>query len=581
MDARETLLKLQEITVLRYDLTSARRQKWENKFSEETFEKIYDDYKKNLSQKELEEIRKNVKEEQEKRKEIELPTPYQNRDSYTLILDFWRIIKDILPTIKFKHKETGQIKTLEEQGLKIITPYFGTVQIGSINAVTYPCDNNERLIVFEMELMTFCHLLCKIIARTFPHYDPKEKKSLEYYKEKIEERIENEPEITQRFKELIIAFVTTGKATTAPQYLLDTKYYPFLNHLRLAMEVFIVGHEYAHILLGHVDENDSRQNLLMQDVENVLFSWNQESNADELGLPLMLEGLKNIGYQNDFVSYCGAEAFFSAFEVIERAKCLIQSREEKWYWKNCSENGKVGDHPPSEKRRTDLRMQMTKIYGEISIETSQIIESMIKTLWEKIKPDILSNRKELHLEFLSYQVENNFAQRKYSDALETLEKILEINANHLPALFGKGNIFQHLNRLGDANQCYDAILKIDNDNVGALVQKSNVLFLKNEYEKALQTANEALEKEHQNPHALYAKGMALDHLKRFAKAIECFKSILDQDESDIPALLRIAFAYALMMEPKTAITYYDKVLEIEPEHPDAIEQKITLLEHLK
>ncbi|MBI3254066.1 MAG: hypothetical protein HYZ56_05165, partial [Nitrosopumilales archaeon] len=198
----------------------------------------------------------------------------------------------------FKQRETQKDQSLEELGLKIVTPHFGTVHMGSINAATYPCDNGEYLIVFEVELMTFCNLLCKIIAKIFPHYDPKSEKNLEYYKEKIAGKIKEEPEVIQRFQELIVAFVTTGRATPASQYFLDPKYYPFLTHLRLAMEVFIVGHEYAHIMLGHVDTNYTRKNVVMEDISSVIFSWEQESSADYLGLPLMIEGLRNSAHSH-------------------------------------------------------------------------------------------------------------------------------------------------------------------------------------------------------------------------------------------------------------------------------------------
>ena len=75
--------------------------------------------------------------------------------------------------------------------------------------------------------------------------------------------------------------------------------------------------------------------------------------------------------------------------------------------------------------------------------------------------------------------------------------------------------------------------------------------------------------------------MALDHLDQFDEAIECFNLILKLDKNNIPALLRIAFAYSMKNDPETAIIYYDKILEIKPAHPDAIIAKLTLLEYLK
>ncbi|MEM3089150.1 MAG: hypothetical protein QXY22_01120, partial [Candidatus Nitrosotenuis sp.] len=378
MNAKDTLFQLQKQALTEHHIPLDYLAKNLKKQQKETLKGILDLCKNELEESEIEVMRKRAEDKIKELDNLEMPTRLQDPSSYSEVMHFWKIIQDILPTIQLTNRETKESQSLKELGLKIVTPHFGTVHIGSINASTISCDNGDCLIVFEVELMTFCNLLCKIIAKTFPIYDPKDNKNIEYYKEKIIEKINQNPEIVQRFEELVVAFVTTGRAATAPQYLLEPKYYPFLDHLRLAMEVFIMGHEYAHILLGHVDANYARKDLVMTDVLSVVFSWDQESNADFLGLPLMMEGLNKIGYGYSPISYCGAEAFFSAFEILERARCLIQFGNDEWYWRNCSETGKISDHPPAEVRRNKLRAQMTEIFGPRSIETSQIVEHIIK-----------------------------------------------------------------------------------------------------------------------------------------------------------------------------------------------------------
>lgn len=581
MNAREKLLQLQKESLADNHTSFDHILENAKKTQKDVLDSILELCKPHVSPDELERMRKRTEDKMKELNKLELPTPLQDPESYSIVLECWKIIEDIIPTISLKQRATEKDHSLKELGLKIVTPHFGTVQMGSINAATYSCDNEEYLIVFEGELMTFCHLLCKIIAKIFPTYDPNENKSLEYYKEKIVEQINQDQEVVQRFEDLVVAFVTTGRATTAKQYLLDPPYYPFVDHLRLAMEVFIIGHEYAHILLGHVDANYVRKDLAMTDISSVIFSWDQEHNADFLGLPLMMEGLNNIGYGYSPISYCGAESFFSIFEVLERAKCLIQSGDEEWYWRNCSETGQVSDHPSAEMRRNKLRAQMTEIFGPRSIETSQIIEQIIKILWERIKSGIIANRKNLYIKLLSTKVELSNSRKKYSDALDALETILGLDDKHILALFGKGNILQDLKRFAEADVCYDLILSIDKDNVGALCQKSRMAHSRNDFETALKLANDALDKDENNVHALYAKGMALDGLDRFDEAVGYFNLILKQDGKNIPALLRIAFAYTMLMKPKIAIEYYDKILEIDSNNASAIDQKLGLLENLE
>ncbi len=581
MNAKETLFKLQKQALTDHHTSFSLIIENMKEDQKNMLDSILELCKPHVTPDELEKMRKRTENKIKQLDKRELPTPFQDPGSYSTVLECWKIIEDIILTINFKQRATEKSHSLKELGLKIVTPHFGTVPMGSVNAATYSCDNEEYLIVFEVELMTFCHLLCKIIAKTFPIYDPSENKNSEYYQEKIIEKINQDPEVVQRFKDLVVAFVTTGRATTAKQYLLDPQYYAFVDHLRLAMEVFIIGHEYAHILLGHVDANYARKDLVMNDISSVIFSWDQESNADFLGLPLMMEGLSKVGYGYSPISYCGAEAFFSAFEILERAKCLIQSGNDEWYWRNCSETGQISDHPSAEMRRNKLRAQMTEIFGPRSIETSQIIEQIIKILWEKIKPGILDSRKDLHIKLLSTKVELSNSRKKYSDALDALETILKLDDKHILALFGKGNILQDLKRFNEADRCYDLILSIDKDNVGALYQKSRVALNREDFATALKLADDALDKDKTNIHALYSKGMALDGLERFDEAIGYFNSILKQDEKNIPSLLRIAFAYTMLTKPQTAIEYYDKILEIDSTNESAITQKFQLLEYLE
>jgi len=257
-------------------------------------------------------------------------------------------------------------------------PKFGTIHFGDINARTYPCDNNEQLIVFEVELTTFCYLLCKIIVQLFPVYDSASSNTLVDYEKIIDEKIAKTPDTIKRFNELIIAFVTTGRATKAPPYEIKPQYNNFLANLSLAMEVFVMAHEYSHILIGHTEKKNQEKKSELKNIEYIRFSWNQEYEADHLALSLALEGLHNIGYKIDFVNYCGAETFFSGLEILDRANCIVNSGDDTWYWKGCSEDGPISDHPPSDDRRTKLRTQMKFVYGEKSLETSLIVEMIIK-----------------------------------------------------------------------------------------------------------------------------------------------------------------------------------------------------------
>jgi hypothetical protein len=190
--------------------------------------------------------------------------------------------------------------------------------------------------------------------------------------------------------------VVKGRVTAAPQYNIDSPYDRFTAILRQSMELFIMGHEYAHIILGHLENQDTKKkHLTPQDIYNILFSWDQELEADSLGLPLMLSAM-GAGQKYDHLDlhYCGAELFFSGYEILERAKCIVKQGNDDWYWRGGKEDGRIGDHPPAERRRDNLRELMTKNYGEESVKTSSSVEWIIKNLWEQTKPLLIQGYKD-------------------------------------------------------------------------------------------------------------------------------------------------------------------------------------------
>jgi len=322
-------------------------------------------------------------------KKIKLPTKYEILSDYSLILNLAELIEKAIPSLKFTNKKTRISYSLKDLNMNIVKPTFGTLPYGDLNARTYSFDNGEYLIVFESELLQFCNLITKIIAKSFPYNKKDGKITYQFDEQAVLEKLEDDETILTRFKDLVISFLTTGYARAAKQYYLEGTYLDLHAHLLEAIETFIMGHEYSHILLKHVT-SQTKKNLNNADKFQMIYSWPQEYQADGLGLPLMLIGLRHTGKQNDFISYCGAELFFSAYEIIQRGACILKNGHDNFYWRGGSSDGLLGTHPPAGNRREYLRKLMKNNYGERSIETSLLVEKIIKTLWEKTKPILIT-----------------------------------------------------------------------------------------------------------------------------------------------------------------------------------------------
>ena len=73
------------------------------------------------------------------------------------------------------------------------------------------------------------------------------------------------------------------------------------------------------------------------------------------------------------------------------------------WWKEGKIDGKLGTHPPSEKRREHLRKIMEYQFGSESLKRSILIEKIINILWDKLKPELINQKEELCIKQLSYQ----------------------------------------------------------------------------------------------------------------------------------------------------------------------------------
>ena len=68
---------------------------------------------------------------------------------------------------------------------------------------------------------------------------------------------------------------------------------------------------------------------------------------------------------------------------------------------------------------------------------------------------------------------------------------------------------------------------------------------------------------------LNSKGMSLNSLGKFNESITYFDKVLSMDPKNIIALTQKANAFGGLGKYPEAITYYDKVLDIDPKNADA------------
>jgi hypothetical protein len=169
----------------------------------------------------------------------------------------------------------------------------------------------------------------------------------------IEKCISENSQIVDRFQDLMKSYLIGGKSSAAERYILEDLYNTPALILRRSMELFIMGHEYSHILAGHLDHRQIvPRSLVEHQVNEIKYLWEQEHQADILGSSLAILAMKRYEKVDFAFSYWGADIFFTALDTIEKGK-IILSTGEKNYIYQIEEHS---SHPPPLSRRGMLRL---------------------------------------------------------------------------------------------------------------------------------------------------------------------------------------------------------------------------------
>ncbi len=311
------------------------------------------------------------------RKSAQCPTAYEDRHGYMIMLGLAESIKKAAGTL---FKATPK------------WPLIATLPSGQVNAMTVRVPGcNEYVIFFESQLATFVLLLSKVVAQAIPLREVDSAGSYNYSvkREDIIHHIEANEEVRRRFFELVWAYATFGMPALAPPYILGSPYDKLSDLLRESMELFVFGHEYSHIVVGHLDAPETaRQRLLNAPADEIVYSWIQEHVADMLGVRLSCLAMMESRKVDVALSFWGADLFFSSLELMDKAVSLLRHGDENVQ--------RLGSHPPSGERREILRGSLSNFLGEdnarAAVALGEAVEFASARLWDVTRDHLLAAR---------------------------------------------------------------------------------------------------------------------------------------------------------------------------------------------
>jgi hypothetical protein len=280
--------------------------------------------------------------------------------------------------------------------LALRRPLVGRLPTGQLNAVSMrvPGRSGAYLVLIEDQLALFASKLSKAVAWAIPHgpADGTGNLTFQVGVPTVTERIRADPEVAERFAEIVVAYATTGTVGAAGHHLLPPGYLHFAYSLVTALEYFVLGHEYAHILNGHLDTTPVRTGALpATEAEALAYSWQQELDADLVGMILSINALIDHERLDMDFGFAGIGLFFDALDVMDRAVALLQTGDEN--------ARQIGSHPPSELRKQRLREFLPRMAGDdserakVALGLAEVQGEIIRLLWERARPVLVDLRR--------------------------------------------------------------------------------------------------------------------------------------------------------------------------------------------
>jgi hypothetical protein len=199
-------------------------------------------------------------------------------------------------------------------------PHLGVLPIGTVDAVALRVPgSSSNLIVFNSGVFDVLYVLSKIaVVTSTRQVDPP------VVNGQVRMRI---PGICRtKCKELFSSYFLYGRPDRTDQWLLDDYMLPALNNVVRSSERFLLAHEVAHVLNGHVTSHDSELSLLNANVAVDLIdkTITQEREADLTGAIIVLECADE---HDKMVALAGVEISIAARRIIDNSYQIFAGEE--------------------------------------------------------------------------------------------------------------------------------------------------------------------------------------------------------------------------------------------------------------
>ncbi len=277
--------------------------------------------------------------------QLTLPTKYESISQYNILTGLVTRIQQSTKDLKLNFKHF---------------PYYSTIPTGEVNACAIKLPEVEKeFLLFDSQLFLYCHLFSKAFSLCLPlETKGEEGAHLSIEKRKVDLHLnKNVNSCMYRIIDILENYTINNRPGAAKQYFAPREYEGYINLIRNGMELMIVGHEFGHFHLGHLNENAMLAMAKIEQTDVISKDHREEYEADLIGCILAYQSLLREGYDSA-LSYIGIDLFFSSMILSLRYENLRSGIKSKDFIEEESNS-----HPTFQNRRRFLRLVIKEIDG--------------------------------------------------------------------------------------------------------------------------------------------------------------------------------------------------------------------------
>ncbi len=161
--------------------------------------------------------------------------------------------------------------------------------------------------------------------------------------------------------------------------------------------------------------------------------------------------------------------------------------------------------------------------------------------------------------------------KKYDEALEYLNKCIELNANNALAYNSRGKVYQNLSFFMECHEAindYTKAIELDKNLILAYQNRAFLYYCMEEYKNAIEDYSEAIKLNPKDSYFYYRIGECNKYLNKYENSIENYTKAIELASGYFYYYSERAYSYRQLKKYNEAKLDYFKAMELEPDNID-------------